>query len=70
MRHHVHVQVIRKDTTISRIVQRCALKYFFVSPQIANPEILRLIPQSQIRKFLRCARPHKKSQIQNLYGND
>jgi hypothetical protein len=30
---------------------------FFVGPQIANPQILGLIPQSQIRKFLRCASP-------------
>ncbi len=57
MRHHVQV---------SRIMQRCARKYFVVSPQIANPEILRLIPQWQIPKFLRCARPHKKSQIQKF----
>jgi hypothetical protein len=30
---------------------------FFISPQIANPQILLLIPQSQILKFLRCASP-------------
>jgi hypothetical protein len=29
----------------------------FVSPQIANPQIIRLIPQWQILKFLRCASP-------------
>ncbi len=29
----------------------------FVSPQIANLQILGLIPQSQIRKFMRCASP-------------
>ncbi len=42
---------------------------FFVSPQIANPQILELIPQSQVRKFLRCVMVHKsqirKSQICN-----
>ncbi len=27
---------------------------FFLSPQIANPQFLELIPLSQIRKFLRC----------------
>jgi hypothetical protein len=31
---------------------------FCVSPQITNPQILGLIPQLQIRKFLRCANPH------------
>jgi hypothetical protein len=30
---------------------------FVVSPQIANPQILRLILQSQVRKLLRCASP-------------
>jgi hypothetical protein len=30
---------------------------FFVSPQLANPQIRGLLPQSQIRKFLRCASP-------------
>jgi hypothetical protein len=30
---------------------------FFVRPQIANPQIFGLIPQSQIRKFLRCSGP-------------
>jgi hypothetical protein len=29
----------------------------FVSPQIANPQILGLIPQLKIRKFLKCASP-------------
>jgi hypothetical protein len=33
---------------------------FFVSPQSANLQILGLIPQSQVRKFLRCASPHRK----------
>jgi hypothetical protein len=30
---------------------------FFVGPQIANPQILELIPQSQIRTFLMGASP-------------
>jgi hypothetical protein len=38
---------------------------FFVSPQIANPQILEIIPQSQARKFLRCAMVHK-SQIRKF----
>ncbi len=29
----------------------------FKGPQIANPQILGLIPQLQINKFLRCASP-------------
>jgi hypothetical protein len=33
-------------------MERWARKYFFANPQIANSEILRLIPQSQIRKFV------------------
>jgi hypothetical protein len=32
-------------------------KLFFQILQIANPQILALIPLSQIRKFLSCARP-------------
>jgi len=40
---------------------------FFVSPQLAYPQILGLIPQSQIRKFLRCASPQiAKPQICNV----
>jgi hypothetical protein len=35
---------------------------FFVCSQIANPQILGLITQSQIRKFLSCASP----QLENL----
>ncbi len=31
--------------------------HFFSSPQIANPQILGLIPQLKIRKFLKCASP-------------
>jgi hypothetical protein len=31
--------------------------FFFVSPQIANPQIFGLIPQAQICTFLRCASP-------------
>jgi hypothetical protein len=29
----------------------------FLCPQIANPQILGFIPQSQVRKFLGCASP-------------
>ncbi len=37
---------------------------FFQSPQIAKPQILGLIPQLQIRKFLSCARIlYRKSEI-------
>ncbi len=32
-------------------------KHFFIRPQIANPQILGLIPQSKIRKFLRYSGP-------------
>ncbi len=32
-------------------------KIFFVSPEIINPQMLWLILQSQVRKFLRCASP-------------
>jgi hypothetical protein len=33
--------------------------FFFKSPHIAYPQILGLIPMSQIRKFLSCANPQK-----------
>jgi hypothetical protein len=33
---------------------------FFCKSEIANPQILGLIPQSQIRKFLRCASPQMR----------
>jgi hypothetical protein len=32
-------------------------RQIFFSPQIANPQILRLIPQSQISKYLWCSSP-------------
>jgi hypothetical protein len=42
----------------------------FVSPQIANPQILGLIPQSQICKFMRCAAPQiANTLIENLRKN-
>jgi hypothetical protein len=38
---------------------------FSVSPQFANPQILELFPQSQVRKFFRCVMVHK-SQIRKF----
>ncbi len=45
------------------------LHNFLVSPQIVNPQILGLISQSQIRKFLKCASPqiaNRKFQIRKM----
>ncbi len=39
------------------IIAKSGHAIFFVSPQIANPQILGLIPQAQICTFLRCASP-------------
>jgi hypothetical protein len=46
-----------ENGNLTHKVQRWARKFYFVSPKIANPQILGIIPQSQNRKFLRCARP-------------
>ncbi len=37
------------------------------SPQIANPQILGLIPQSQIRKFFFCLPVNKQLQIRKIF---
>ncbi len=39
------------------------MQIFFVSPQTANLQILELIPQSQISKFLRCASLHTRKVV-------
>ncbi len=42
---------------ITVLYAKVGTQIIFVSPQNANPQILGLIPQSQIRKFLKCASP-------------
>jgi hypothetical protein len=50
-------------------IKKVATQILFVSPQIANPHIVWLIPQFQIRKFLSCSIPQiANPQICNFLG--
>ncbi len=48
--------ILSEILTFGNISKVC-MQICFLSPQIAYPQILGLIPQSQIHKFPRCANP-------------
>jgi hypothetical protein len=58
-----------KPTLLFSVIDKGGHANYFFTPQIANPRILGLIPQSKIRKFLRCASPQiANPQICNDYS--
>jgi hypothetical protein len=54
---YIREKRISKKYMLNSLYVKHGVKETASNPQIANPQILGLFPQSQIREFLRCASP-------------
>jgi hypothetical protein len=61
-----YLQFLYNNPLVAREKSETAKQFF--SPQIVNPQILGLVPLSQIRKFLMCASPQIKNSS-NFYDS-